>query len=247
MNESIGIFRRKRLLQNQNRRALDGDAGQGSRAPRAGVDVDSIMPDIGMRHRRVTVNHKLSMVPRGVEELVADPEQVVEILPLDRNGWANTSMYEQEISAAKTRAETLQQQFVRAWKGIPKAVVQFGFDHPRARINAVGCKRLHAADLQPWTETGRIAKEALHQALVVAAQANGAIFDQPDCQHIDHGLRIRAAVDVVAQIDLNGMRDRSALQVVIDACKDFSQQVGAAVDIADRIDANVRRCRGGDG
>jgi hypothetical protein len=188
MDDSIGIVRRKRLSQKQNRRALDGDAGQSSRAPRAGVDVDSIMPDIGMWHRRMAVNDKLSVVPCRVEELVADPEQVVEILPLDRNGWANTGMYEQEISAAKTRAETLQQQFVRARKGIPKAAVQFGFDHPRARLNAVGCKGLHAAHLQPGTETGRIAKEGFHQALVVATQANGAIFDQPDRQHIDHGL-----------------------------------------------------------
>ena len=195
----------------------------------------------------MAVNDKLSVVPRRVEELVADPEQVVEILPFDRNGWANTGMYEQEISAAKTGAETLQQQFVRARKGIPKTAVQFGFDHPRARLDAVGCKGLHAADLQPGTETGRIAKEVFHQALVVATQANGAIFDQPDRQHIDHGLRIRAAIDVIAQINFNRMRDRPALQVIINACKGFSQQVGATVDIADRVDANVRRCRRGNG
>src|ERR1700704_2689430 len=43
----------KRFSQNQNRCALDSNAGEGSRAPRPGVDVDSVMPDIGMWHRHI--------------------------------------------------------------------------------------------------------------------------------------------------------------------------------------------------
>src|SRR3979409_2661637 len=91
----------KRFSQNQNRCALDSNAGEGSRAPRPGVDVDSVMPDIGMWHRRMAVDDKHSVVLCRVEELVTNPEQILEILLLDRDAGANTGMYKQEISAKK--------------------------------------------------------------------------------------------------------------------------------------------------
>src|SRR6266850_7752696 len=95
----------KRFSQNQNRCALDSNAGEGSRAPRPGVDVDSVMPDIGMWHRRMAVNDNHSVVLCRVEELVTNPEQILKILPLDRDAGANAGMYKQEISAIKTAAE----------------------------------------------------------------------------------------------------------------------------------------------
>src|SRR5712664_2494020 len=170
-----------RFSQNQNRCALDGNAGEGSRAPRPGVDVDSVMPDIGMWHRRMAVNDEHSVVLYRVEELVTNPEQILESLLLDRDARANTGMYKQEIAAIKTIVETLQEQFVCTRKGAAKAAVQldFSFDHPRARIYPVGCKGMQAAQLQPRTKVGRPPKEILHQSFVITMQAHCAIFDKP--------------------------------------------------------------------
>src|SRR5260370_36143950 len=95
----------KRFSQNQNRCALDRNAGEGSRAPRSGVDVDSVMPDIGMRHRRMAVNDNHPVVLHRVEEIVTNPEQILEILLFDRDAGANTGVNKQEISAIKTVAD----------------------------------------------------------------------------------------------------------------------------------------------
>ena len=111
----------KRFSQNQNRCALDSNAGKSSRAPRPGVDVDSVRPDVGMRHRRMAVNDNHAVVLYRVEELVTNPKQILGILLLDRNARANTSMNKQEISAIKTVTETLQKQFVCSRKGAAKA------------------------------------------------------------------------------------------------------------------------------
>src|SRR6202165_1718647 len=177
----------KRFSQNQNRCALDSNAGEGSRAPSPGFDFDSVMPDIGMWHRRMAVDDKHSVVLCRVEELVTNPEQILKILPLDRDARANTGMYKQEISAIKTVAETLQEQFVCTRKGAAKAPMQFdfSFDRPRARRYAVGCKGMHAAQLQPRTKIGRVSKEILHQDIVITTQAHRAIFDKPDGQQIN--------------------------------------------------------------
>ena len=98
--------------QNQNRCALDRDAGESSRPPRSGVDVDSVLPDIGMRHWRVAVNDEFTVVLCRVEKLMTNPEQIVVVLLLDRDVRANAGMHEQEISAAKAVAEALQEQLV---------------------------------------------------------------------------------------------------------------------------------------
>src|SRR4051812_5980163 len=97
----------KRLLQNQNRRAFDGDAGERARPPRARVDVHSVPPDVGMRHRRVTVNDEFAVVLRRVEELTANPKQIVEVLLLNRDARAYPRVHEQEIAAAEAVAEAL--------------------------------------------------------------------------------------------------------------------------------------------
>ena len=61
---SIGNVRRTRFSQHQDRGALDRDAGQDSRPTRPGVDVDAIVPDIGMRNRRVAMNDEVPVVRR---------------------------------------------------------------------------------------------------------------------------------------------------------------------------------------
>jgi len=43
----------------------------------------------------------------------------------------------------------------------------------------------------------------LQQGFVITAQAHGAISNQPDGQQVNHSLGIRAAIYVVAQINLD--------------------------------------------
>ena len=58
-------------------------------------------------------------------------------------------------------------------------------------------------------------------------------------------LRIRAAIDVVAQINLDRMLYRPTSKVIFNARDGLYQQVGPAVDVADGIDSGVCRRRSG--
>ena len=61
---------------------------------------------------------------------------------------------------------------MRARENTKKAAVQisFGFDSG-ARIDTVGGKSLHAAQLPPIVKGSRVLKEIFHHGLVVATQA----------------------------------------------------------------------------
>ena len=61
------------LSQHQDRRALYGDAAQDSCVPRSGIDIDPIVTNIRMWHRRVTMNDEFSMVVRRIQEFLANP------------------------------------------------------------------------------------------------------------------------------------------------------------------------------
>jgi hypothetical protein len=241
-------FGQQPFLQDQNCCALDGDAGQGSRTPGAGVDVDPVAAYVRVRHRRMAMHNEFAVVLGRVEELVTDPDQVIGILVFDRDVGPDAGVNEQEVSTRKMIAQTLQKKLVRPWKGLEEAAVQVDFRlEIRVQIDAAGGKGLHAAQLVPMTKFGRVLKEILHQGLVIAAQAHRAVLNQPDGQHIDDGLRMGASIDIVTEIDLDRVLYRPASKVIADARDDVDQQVGPAVDVADRIDTRIRRRRSGNG
>ena len=110
------------------------------------------------------------------EELVPNPDQIVNILMFDRDVRANAGMHEQEIAATELIAHALHEQFVCTRKRINKAAMQVeGCLVFVVQLDAVGCKRLHAAQWQPVLQDGRILKEPFHHSFVVAAQTHRAI------------------------------------------------------------------------
>lgn len=194
-----------------------------------------------MRHRRMTVHDESFVVPRAVEELITNPDQIIGVLLLDRNARTNTRMHEQEIAATELVAQALHDQFMRTRKHVEKAamhiVCRFG---SVVQLDTIGRKCLHAAQLLPVLQDGRVLQKTFHHGFVVAAQAHGVIGDEPHREQIEHRARVRSAIDIVAEIDFDRMRDRPAPHVVVDARNYFAQQIGAAVDVADRIDACIR-------
>ena len=194
-----------------------------------------------MRHRRMSVHDESFVFPRAIEELITNPDQIICILMFDRNIRTNARMHEQEISATELVAQALHDQFVCTWKGVEKAAVQIVRRLGSvAQLDAIGRKRLHAAQLLPVLQNRRVLKEPVHHSFMVATQAHRAIGNEPDREQINHRPGMRTAIDVVAEIDFDSMRDRSAPDVVVDARSDFAQQVGPAVDVTDRIDACIR-------
>jgi hypothetical protein len=56
-------------------------------------------------------------------------------------------------------------------------------------------------------------------------------------QQVDDLPRVRAAVDVITEEDLNWVGDRPCFEIVIDAHKKLGQQIGAPVYVSDGINA----------
>lgn len=194
-----------------------------------------------MRHWRMTVHNESFVVPRAVEELITNPDQIICILMFDRNIRTNARMHEQEISATELVAQALHDQFVCTRKRVEKAAMQIACClRSVVQLDTVGRKCLHAAQLLPVLQDGRILQKTFHHSFVVAAQAHRAIGDEPHREQIEHRSRVRSAIDIVAEIDFDRMRDRPAPYVVVDARNYFAQQIGAAVDVTDRIDACIR-------
>ena len=60
-------------------------------------------------------------------------------------------------------------------------------------------------------------------------------------EQIDDIPGIRSAIDIIAEINLDRVSNWPASLVVVDASKCFHQEVGATVNVADAVDACVRR------
>src|SRR5882724_4988510 len=95
------------------------------------------------------------------------------------------------------------------------------------------------------TKVGWISQEIRQQGLVIATQAHRAIVDKPGGQQIDDGLRIRTAIYVIAQINLERTRYWPASDVIINACNGLDQQIGPTGNITNGIDARICRRRSG--
>src|SRR2546423_119116 len=173
--------------QKQNRRAFNCSTGQATRLPRAGVDVDAVEPDIGMRHWCVSMHDEFAVVFIRVEKLVANPDEIVGILALDRNAGADAGVHEQKVSAAVTVVQALQEQFVGPREYRDKAAAQLSGGFAVARMNAVGGQCLQRAELLPMRKKALVSKKAFHQGLVIAAQAHRAVFDDTNSQRVNNG------------------------------------------------------------
>src|SRR5207249_1883035 len=177
------------------------------------------------------------------EKLVANPDEIIGVLVFEGNAGADAGVHEQKISAAVTVVQALQEQFVGPREYREKASAQLSGGFAVARMNAVGGQCLKRAQLLPMGKKALVSKKAFHQGFVIAAQAHRAIFDDTDSERVDDGFRIRSAVDVIAQINLDSVLNRPAPDIVIDTCDNLHQEIGAAVDIADGIDARSGWCR----
>src|SRR5437773_4386414 len=138
VNGSCVRDRTQTYLQNQNRRAFNCSTGQATRLPRAGVDVDAVGPDVGMRHWCVSMHDEFAVVFIRVEKLVTNPGEIIAVLVLEGNAGADASVHEQKISAAVTVVQALQKQFVGPREYREKATAQLHCGFAVARMNAVG-------------------------------------------------------------------------------------------------------------
>lgn len=88
---------------------------------------------------------------------------------------------------------------------------------------------------------GRIREKCFQQRLMITAQAYCTPLNNSPCKRFDHVLRLRSAIDIIANINLKHMSDGTAGNIFLDPPYNVIQEVCAAVNIANGINPCVRR------
>ncbi len=107
--------------------------------------------------------------------------------------------------------------------------------------DAVGHQRLQPSEQPPPIENGRVVEEVRDIGFVVAFEADELAGAAARHQHIQDLAGLRAAVDVIADKHFDRALGRIACTIRIDAREQLGQEIGAAVDVTDGIDAQIGR------
>ena len=203
----------------------------------------------GSRTRRVAVHHHHPRLAGQValrrQERLADPQQVLARLLAQADAGADAGMHEQVGTQPMRQRQVAQEQQVRA--GDPPRPVRL-LDLAR---HAPTEQRVGPAIGHP--QLGRLGlpggQGVQHHVLVIAHQVDGAQAGDgraggEPCH--DRGT-VRAAIDVVAEVDQHGLRRGALRQVLGDRHVQRLELVDAAVDVADRVGTLAGRQGGGGG
>ncbi len=191
----------------------------------------------------MAVHDDLAEIGTGEEELVADPQQVLHRLTIERNARLDPGMDEIEIAFDMTERELAQEREMTRRQPIAQlALSAREVAVARRRLDTVGPQRRTAAIGEPGRSDLGIGEETQHAVLVVAEKMNALeAGDRAIDQPVDHLARALAAIDIVAEIDDDLARPRRRRGVVLDAPVDLAQEVGAAMDVADRVGSRALR------
>ena len=84
-------------------------------------------------------------------------------------------------------------------------------------------------------------KKFFEETFVIATEANSAAANHSNGELVDDAFRIRAAINVIAEINFNRPFDRPPSSIGIDSIGDIGKEIGATVDIADGIHPDAGR------
>ena len=76
--------------------------------------------------------------------------------------------------------------------------------------------------------------------LVIALEKNRIVHFPARDQQLDDFPGARAAVNIVAEVNLDCVSGWSGFEIIIDAGEELGQEIGAPVDVADSINAPAR-------
>lgn len=106
---------------------------------------------------------------------------------------------------------------------------------------------MKGAELYPVMDGFRIIpEEPFEDGFMIAAKADRVLPHEPHRKPIQHTLRIRSPIDVVAEIHLNCIINRPASEIILNPVDCLGQQVGAAVNITYGVDSHTRGHRSWD-
>jgi hypothetical protein len=213
-----------------------------------GINVDPIGENLWASGRAVPVHHNFPEINIAREKFIADPQQVILMLLRERDAWAHTGMA-QKITAdcqrGFKRAEKLSVGLRQhRAKGCCGRVVS-PTSHQRAHVYAVRVQRLKATEAAPVVRNRWINKKSFEDGFMVALQRRERSRKGIAGEPFYDPLRVRAAVNIIAQCHSEAIGDRSDFQIACDAYNHTVEEIRSAVEIADNVNAGGRRgyCR----
>ncbi len=90
---------------------------------------------------------------------------------------------------------------------------------------------------QPVAHGGGVVERLKQKGIVIAFQGDKLTLHRPRENAVDHRARSRAAIDIVAEQDMERARRRPATEIGIDQTEQPFEKVCAAMHIADRVNA----------
>ena len=111
------------------------------------------------------------------------------------------------------------------------------------RGNTIRCQRLPASQPQPLIDPGGIAETTDGDQFVIASQEHGFMRGAMADQSIDGFPGPPAAVDIVAEKNVDRSRHRTVCLIRFDPAKQLVEQVETAMNVADGVDPGTLRKR----
>ncbi len=185
------------------------------------------------------VYDSLSETCSAIEEFVADPQEILLGLPLQRHAGAYPGVA-QEIPAhgqrQPERGEELAMLRRQRTRQRPGRRVVILADHQRADRHAVGMQRLQPAKAAPMGRDRGIAQKALEQGFVISLQRNEIRRKRIARQAIEDAARIGAAIDVIADRYGQTSARGTCFKIACDLADHAVEQIRSAVNIANDVE-----------
>lgn len=108
----------------------------------------------------------------------------------------------------------------------------------------VGHQGFQTAAKSPFIEGCRIIQESGNECFVIAFEENDLSAIRAFHQEVNGQSGIGTSIEIIAKADNDGAARRMTLVVHFDLKQEFLQQTGAAVDISNRVDADIVGERG---
>src|SRR5690554_4524353 len=132
---------------------LEHQAGQATGPAGAGVDADPVGAHDRLGFDRVTVHDDASQIAPGTQERLADPQEIVDRLLIERHRRIDPGVHEQVIAALEAELEPLQELHVAARNALAQMALQLLVEAKvvlgHAELHAVAVNRGVSAIAQP--------------------------------------------------------------------------------------------------
>src|SRR6266851_6428992 len=233
-------------LQEAQLAPFEDEAGEPAAGEGAGIDADAVALHLRPRRDGVPVHDDHAEILLGEQEVVADPQQVLRGLLVERHAGPHPGMGEEIVALPVGERQALHEAAMalrQPLRQVALGACQLARVHRHVgRAHAIAAQGLGATVKQPGRPDGGIFEEAQQALLMIALEVNALEARQRLVeQQVDHRRRLVAAIDIVAEIDHHIARRLAAVGILMDEPMQLAQQVGTAVDVADGVNAAVRR------